>query len=171
MAKITIFGLAGTGTTSEGKILSEKIRYQFVSSGNIFREMAKEQGMNLNEFEEASNEDPKFDYELDNRMKKFGEESDNFVVESRLAWHFVPDSIQIQLTCDFETRIKRIANRDNLSFKEAKEFTEFREKKIFERYAKYYGINDFDDNKFDLVIDTTNTPVDDVVAKIVAILK
>src|SRR3989304_2879763 len=163
MAKITIFGLAGTGTTSAGKMLAGKLGYQFLSTGYIFRDMAKENGMTLNKFEEATNKNPKYDNQLDQRIKEFGEKNDNFVVESRLAWHFIPDSIKIKLECDFETRVKRVAARDKISFEEAREHTEFREKMIAERYRKYYGITDFTDEKFDLVIDTANIDVEAVV--------
>src|SRR3990167_6197859 len=166
MAKITIFGLAGTGTTSAGKILASKLGYQFVSSGNMFREMAKENEMTLNEFEEATNRDEKFDNELDQKIKEFGEKNDNFIVESRLAWHFIPESIKVKLICDFDERIKRVATRDKISFKEAREHNEFRDKKIAERYSKYYGIKNFDDKNFDLVIDTTSIAIPDVVGKI-----
>ncbi len=166
MAKITIFGLAGTGTTSAGKMLAEKLGYQFVSSGHMFRKMAEENGMSLNEFEELTNKDPKFDNELDEKIKEFGEKNNNFIVESRLAWHFIPDSLKVKLICDFDERIKRVATRDNLSFEEAREHNEFRDKKIAERYAKYYSIKDFSDDKFDLVIDTTTTSIQDVALKI-----
>lgn len=166
MAKITIFGLAGTGTTSAGKMLAEKLGYQFVSSGYMFRQMAEENKMTLNEFEEATNKDPKFDRELDQRIKEFGEKNDNFIIESRLAWHFIPDSIKIKLTCDLNERIKRVAEREKIPFAVAKEHNEFRDKKIAERYEKYYDIKDFNDDKFDLVIDTTTTSIEDVVQRI-----
>ena len=37
---ITIGGLAGSGTTTAAKVLSEKLNIPFISSGAIFREMA-----------------------------------------------------------------------------------------------------------------------------------
>ncbi|OGF69508.1 hypothetical protein A3H65_02910 [Candidatus Giovannonibacteria bacterium RIFCSPLOWO2_02_FULL_45_14] len=166
MAKITIFGLAGTGTTSAGKMLAGKLGYQFLSTGYIFRDMAKENGMTLNKFEEATNKNPKYDNQLDQRIKEFGEKNNNFIVESRLAWHFIPDSIKVKLVCDFGERIKRVATRDKISSKEAGEHNEFRDKKIAERYEKYYGIKDFNDDKFDLVIDTTATSIEGVVQRI-----
>ncbi|HBT81582.1 hypothetical protein A2757_02995 [Candidatus Giovannonibacteria bacterium RIFCSPHIGHO2_01_FULL_48_47] len=166
MAKITIFGLAGTGTSSVGKILAAKLGYTFLSSGMLFRKMAQENDMSLQDFEKLTNQDPQYDKKLDREIKNFGEKNDNFVVESRLAWHFIPDSIKIKLECDFETRVKRVAARDKISFEEAREHTEFREKMIAERYRKYYGITDFTDEKFDLVIDTANIDVEAVVGKI-----
>src|SRR3990167_1252605 len=111
MAKITIFGLAGTGTTSAGKMLAEKLGYQFVSSGNMFRDMANENGMTLNEFEEATNKDSKYDDALDQKIKEFGEKNDNFIIESPLAWHFTQGWKKVKLTCDFEGRIRGDAIR------------------------------------------------------------
>ena len=165
MAKITIFGAAGAGTTSAGKMLAEKLGYQFVSSGNMFRDMANENGMTLNEFEEATNKDSKYDDALDQKIKEFGEKNDNFIIESRLAWHFIPDSIKVKLTCDFDERIRRVSEREKIPSEVAKEHNEFRDKKIAERYEKYYGIKDFNDDKFDLVIDTTKTSIQDVTLK------
>ena len=171
MAKITIFGLAGTGTSSTGKMLAEKLGYTFMSSGNMFRKTAEENGRTLKEFEDLTSKDDKYDRELDRQMKEFGEANDNFIVESRLAWNFIPDSIKIKLTCDFNVRLERVAKRDEISFEEAKEHTEFREQKISERYSKYYGITDFNDEKFDLVIDNSNTSLAEVVEKIENFIK
>lgn len=47
---ITVGGLAGTGTTTTAELLSEKLDIPFVSSGSIFRAMAKEKGMSVLEF-------------------------------------------------------------------------------------------------------------------------
>ena len=44
---ITIGGLAGTGTTTAAKVLSEKLDVPFVSAGSIFRDMAKERGIDF----------------------------------------------------------------------------------------------------------------------------
>lgn len=171
MAKITIFGLAGTGKTSVGKILAQNHNYQFLSTGYIFREMAKENKMTLGEFEDLCKRENKFDLELDRRIKKFGKEHDNFVIESRLAWHFIPDSVKIKLDCDFNTRLQRVADRDGISLDSAKEHTVFREDAIFERYKNFYGIDDFSDKNFDFTVDTTNIPIPEVVQKIEEFLK
>ncbi len=41
---ITIGGLAGSGTTTAAKILSEKLHIPFLSAGEIFRQMAAREG-------------------------------------------------------------------------------------------------------------------------------
>ncbi len=156
--KITIFGLAGTGKTTAGKLLSESLGLTSKSSGNMFRELAVEKGMSVNELDKASIDNPEFDKWLDSQIEEYGKTHDDFVFESRLAWHFIPDSIKIRLYCDFDERVKRIAGRESKDIETAKKETNERESHIFERYEKYYNLQDIDSPKnFDLNINTTHT--------------
>jgi cytidylate kinase len=155
MAKITIFGLAGTGKSTTGKILKEKLGYEYISTGSIFRTMAENEGMSLNDFEQLSDTTDKYDKELDNKTKEYGENNDNFIFDSRLAWHFIPDSFKIKLDCDFDTRTVRIAEREIKDLDKVRDETIHREDLITKRYKNYYGIEDFSNDKnFDLVVDT-----------------
>lgn len=164
MAKITIFGLAGTGKSLTGKMLSEEIGYTYLSTGNIFRQMAADHGMSLNDFEALSNTTDVYDRELDEKTKLYGLDHDNFIFESRLAWYFIPDSFKIKLDCDFDTRTSRIASREAKDIKQVQEETSHREDLIRERYKKYYNIEDFtNDSNFDCIVDTKNNNPENVV--------
>jgi cytidylate kinase len=167
MAKITLFGLAGTGTSTTGKALASQLGYPFMSSGNLARQEAKELGMTIYERGEAAKKDPKYDMDLDKRVELYGKEHENLVFDSWLAWHFIPDSIKIKLTCDFNVRIARVARRDGTDLEDAKKLTLVREAGNAERYSRYYAISDFSsDDHFDLILDTTSTPVSEIVARI-----
>ncbi len=167
MVKISLFGLAGTGTSSVGKVLAEKRGYIFYSSGNIFREMASERGLDLYKFGKLCEKEPQIDMELDKRVEKFGKTNDDFIIDSRLAWHFIPDSIKIKLSCTDEIRIKRVSERDEISFIDAKKKTVEREISEKTRYYNYYKIKDYTDDKhFDLVIDTSDISIEEVSRKI-----
>lgn len=172
MAKITIFGLAGTGKGTTAKLLCKEIQYENISTGNLFREMAAEHGMNINEFDALANTDEKYDKELDNRTKSYGETHNNFVFESRLAWYFIPDSFKIKLECDFETRTTRIAEREHKPLTQVQEETNHREDMIFERYEKYYGVKNItNDSNFDFIVDTKVNNAEQVFQIILAELK
>lgn len=172
MAKITIFGLAGTGKSTAAKMLVENLGYEYISTGNIFRGYAKELGLTLNEFEVVAEKSDEYDKRLDNETEKFGKEKDNFVFESRLAWHFIPDSFKIKLDCNFDTRIQRVVNREQKSFEQVKAETIHREDLITKRYAQYYNIQDFSNDKnFDLVVDTEENNAEQVVEIILSELK
>lgn len=171
--KITIFGLAGTGKTTTGKIIAEKLGYEYMSTGNIFRQMATDQGLTLNEFEKLTESDEKYDRELDEvKVTEYGKNNDNFVLESRLAWHFVPDSIKIRLYCEANIRIQRVANRENKPFDQVEDETSSREESIYKRYKNLYGLADISNpNNFDLNIDTTHIGIDEVVNAVLEFVK
>lgn len=172
MAKITIFGLAGTGKTTAGKMLAEKLGCAYVSTGNIFRSYADEKGMTLNEFEELANKTDEYDRRLDTETAVYGKKNHNFVFESRLAWHFIPDSFKIVLVCPLEERVSRMAHREGKSFDKVFEETLQREELITKRYKNYYGIENFDNPKnFDFVVDTGPNNAEKVVEMILEELK
>lgn len=169
MAKITIFGLAGVGTSTVG---AERLGYEFVSSGGIFRKKAADIGLELHKLQALAEKDDKFDKELDREIEKFGKENDDFVVESRLAWFFIPDSIKIKLFCEFNERVRRVAERDKIPVAEARERVTVRENTDSLRYKNFYGINDInDDEHFDLIIDTSAITPQEIVNRIAAFMK
>lgn len=158
MAKITIFGLAGTGTTTVGKLLAARLNAPFMSSGAMFRAKAEELGLSLYEFVELCNKDDSYNKTLDQQVSDYGKANNHFVFESRLAWHFIPDSFKVKMVCDLDTRIKRVAGRDKEPFLEKKEKTLFREEAGKRQYEACYGITDFaPDSAFDLVLDSSKT--------------
>ncbi len=166
--KVTLFGLAGTGTSSTGKAVADKLGLEFLSTGNMFRAQAKELGLTINELDKLSLTDPVYDKMLDQKIADYGKNNDNFIIESRMAWFFVPDSIKIKLHCDFDTRLARVASRDNVSLDDARRLTLEREDAIFDRYARYYGVTDCQaDVNFDLVIENTNLPFSEVVDRVI----
>ncbi len=172
MAKITIFGLAGTGKTTAGKMLAEKIGYEYMSTGNIFRSYADELGIPLAKLEELANKTDEYDRKLDANTVEYGKTHDNFIFESRLAWHFIPDSFKVILVCDFDERVQRVANREQKPFEIVKTETVERENLIRSRYKQYYGIENFDDTKnFDFVVDTVPNNAEQVVEIIFEELK
>lgn len=172
MAKITIFGMAGTGKTSTGKEVAKRLGYEFFSGGDFMRDTAKSMGITLMELEELSKHEDKYDIERDKIIAEFGRTNDNFVVEARLAWHFIPDSFKICFLCDFNKRTERIAGREKKDVEVVREETRAREKSIYDRFEKYYGIKDFEDEKhFDMIIDTATMSLSEVIETIIKKLR
>lgn len=172
MAKITLFGLAGTGKTSAGKLVAEKLGYEFQSSGNMFRALAQEKGITLGEFEQLSKSDSQYDLALDKKVEEYGKTHEDFLFESRLAWYFIPDSFKIYFDCEFEERISRVAYREKKPLEQVRKETLDRESAIAERYEKYYGIKDVTNKAhFDLIIDTKVHNLEEVVSLILKTLQ
>lgn len=172
--KITIFGVEGTGTSSVGKMLAEMINYSFKSSGGIMRDMADKEGLTLEQFNtnrhkvvKESNDDSS-DREIDEYIKDFGVKNDNFIFESRLAWYLIPDSFKIKLVCDEEISAERVANREGINQEESKKNNKRRSMENKEVYEFMYKDINYppEDEVFDLVIDTSNISIDEVINNI-----
>lgn len=170
--KITISGIGGVGKGTTSKLLGEKLDFSVLSAGDFFRKKASELGMTVYEFDEFVKKNPEYDKKLDLMQKKFGEENNNFILESRLGWFFVQDSIKIKLVCEENERIKRIGLREEENFEKIKIKEEKRLDSIKKRYKDLYQIDNFQaDENFDLIVDTTKTLPEKVVEKIINFIK
>lgn len=95
--RITLSGFAGSGKSTVGKILCDKLDYKFVSVGDSSREIAKERGLTINEFQEECKKDPKLDDLIDNKFTQLCNESNNIVADYRLGFHFIKNAFHVLL--------------------------------------------------------------------------
>ena len=170
---ITITGNLGSGKSTVCKELA-KIDYQIISTGTIFREIAKERGLSVIELNEEVNKEiaaGKHDIDdmIDNRSKKLGDELDNAVFDSRLAWNFVTESFKVFLMVDINEAANRVFNdnRDTetyASVQECKKALLDRQLLEQDRFAQLYGIDYYNMNNYNLVLETTNASPE-VIAK------
>lgn len=159
---ITIAGLAGTGKSALCKAIQAELGWKKYSAGDLLRQMAAERGMTINEIDEAARHDSSIDHALDDRTTALGQNEQDFVIDGRLAWKFIPHSFKIFMTCDEEIRLSRVAHRDGISIETARERTKHREEAITDRYKTHYNIDNFLDPKnFDLCLDTTSMSVEE----------
>lgn len=164
---ITITGNLGSGKSSVAKILNER-EYEYSSTGNIFRQLAMENGLSVEEFNKKVNEaaksgDHSVDKMIDDTTTKIGEERDNVVFDSRLAWHFAPKSFKVFIITDIDEASRRVfhdslrANSESYESQEAcKKALINRQKLETVRYQEVYHIDYYDMSNYNLVIDSTN---------------
>ena len=168
---ITIGGLAGSGTTTSANVLSEKLNIPFLSTGSVFREMAKEYDMSLLEFSSFAEDNTEIDKEIDKRQVKIAEESENLIVEGRLSAHFIDADLKIWMYAPFETRVKRICEREDKTFDTAKYEIEKREESEAQRYLDIYDININNYEIYDLMLNTDKFSPEDLANIIIKTLK
>lgn len=173
---ITISGSAGSGKSSVATLLARKLGYTHYSAGDIRRSMAKEMGLTLKEFNQLGETEAFTDTKVDDYQRNLGKTEDNFIIDGRLGFHFIPHSIKIFLDADIRTRAERIFNqhRDGENFKtvdEAMEEIRKREKSDILRYQKYYGLNHFEVQHYDFVIDTSKKTAEETAEYIIELLK
>jgi cytidylate kinase len=169
---ITISGLHGTGKTSVAKRIAEEFGLRIVSVGSLFRSLAKERSLTLEEFSKIAEHDTKIDRMLDGRLKEEAEKGDA-VLDGQLSGWMAGDKadLRILLTAAPETRYQRIADRDSISLEQATRQTCAREKSERTRYRKLYGINIADLSVYDLILNTGKYDLEGVVAVLVSAIR
>jgi len=165
---ITISGALGSGKSTVGTLLAGALRYEKMSTGSMMRELAAKRGMTIVEFNALCEKDPTIDKELDDYVAQIGRTRDKLVIDSRLAFFFIPTSFKVKLNVDMGEAARRIfadssrtTERSYASVADAEKDIRYRRGQEVERFKGLYHVNIDDDTLFDLVIDTTHlTPVE-----------
>lgn len=181
---VTLTGKPGSGKSTIGKRLAEALGFKRYYMGGLRRKMAKDRGMTLAEFNRLGESEDFTDREVDKAVTTLGTTEDNFVIESRTAYHFIPHGIHIFLDVEPREGARRIfghlkddpdnsRNEDtNLgSVEDVLRSNSERMESDRMRYRKYYHLDVFDPQNFHLVIDTTHLTPDQVFAKIIGFLQ
>lgn len=170
---ITISGLPGSGTSTTTCLLSEKTGMKIVSTGEIFRKMAKENQLSLEEFGKVAEKNEEIDKGLDSRI--IDEAEKGRILEGRLTGHMLHRSgrkaFKVWLKADRDTRIKRISDRENEPVEDVRDKVIHREHSERKRYKKYYDITLHNTSIYDMVLDTKKYSPEEIVEKIMEGLK
>ena len=157
---VTLSGDIGGGKSSVARILNEKLGFQLISAGGIQREIAASMGLTTLQLNEWSAKDRSVDDKIDSHTKWLGETSNHIIVDSRLAWHFIPAAYKVFLSVDPLVGAERVfeASRSDEfhgSLAEALENNLARTRLEAARYRTLYGIELRDYRNYDLVVDTS----------------
>jgi len=173
---LTISGLHGTGKSTIGKLIAENLGIQYYSTGQVFRDLAQEMNMTLEEFTEYVEKNPEIDEKLDEKIIKMAQKG-NIIIDSQLSGYILKSiaDFKILLLCPLEIRVKRMAERDNTPYEEKLKETKLREESELERFIYLYNIDLSDhkeiENLYDLIINTENLSVEKIVEKILLTLE
>ena len=177
---ITIAGKLGSGKSSTAKKVAQMLGYAHASTGDFMRAMAQERGISLDELSKIAESDDSIDIALDDHNRDIGKK-ENIVLDSRLGFHFVPQSFKVFLELDPLVAAERILNDAKVNpmrhketiggFNTAEQIAESITKRLQserKRYQELYGIEDQTDPKnFDLVINTKEIPLEQVCKKVI----
>ena len=172
---LTISGLHGTGKSTIGKLIANKLGIRYYSTGQAFRDLAVELNMTLEEFTEYAEQNPDIDKKLDDKIIEIAKNG-NVIIDSQLSAYILKSiaDFKILLTCPLEIRVKRMAERDNVSYNEKLKETKIREESEVKRFKMLYNIDLNDqveiEKIYNLILDIKNLTVEEVLKKILSTL-
>ncbi len=158
---LSLTGNLGSGKSSLGKELTAR-GFEIISSGDIFRSLAAERNISIVEMNKIAETDKSIDKMVDDRTIALGKTKDNTIFDSRMGWHFVPNSFKVFLMVDLQEAGNRVYH-DSLRKAETYQDADAAIKALYERqslekerYEELYGVNYYDLNNYNLVIDSTH---------------
>ncbi|MFB6229178.1 MAG: (d)CMP kinase [Halobacteriales archaeon] len=152
---VTVSGPPGCGATTLCDRLSEAMDCPYVSGGQVFRELAADRDISLNQLTAKAEESDEIDRAIDGRLRsiaeKWGAANKAFILESRLAGWVAGNRADMRIWLDApeEIREERIRDREETIW-------EMRVREVSEagRYESYYEINIENREFYDLQLNT-----------------
>ena len=162
---IVVSGPPAIGKTTVAKGLAKEFNLNYLSGGDILKELACEQGFSSSgddwwdtedgmKFLNQRKENPEFDKKVDEKLIKLFEKGDVVITSYTLPW-LIDSGIKLWLSGTIENSAKRMQNRDNMEESSAFEVVNkrFNENKLI--YKNLYNFEFGDDlSVFDKIIQT-----------------
>lgn len=174
---ITLAGQPGSGKSVTSKGVAATLGYDHFSSGDLFRHIGSELGLDVLHTNLLAEYQKGIDELVDERLRQIGVTQDKLVIDSRTAWHWIPQSFKVFLDLDLEIAANRIiANTDPERRasehipEDPKAYAQVLQERLdseARRYKKLYDINPYDKANYDMVVDTGVNTVEEVVGRIV----
>ncbi len=162
ISKITLTGDLGSGKSTVSKILCERTGFEYISTGRVQRQLAQELGLDTLEMNRRADTDPSIDQRIDGIFVALGEDPKGYIVDSRMAWFFLPNSYKVFLQTDVHLAVQRILNDPDRSSEQYESVEEAVHKILARkasenaRFLAKYGADCSNLDNFDLVIDTAD---------------
>jgi CMP/dCMP kinase len=163
---ITVAGMPGAGKSTLAKKIAVELHLKHYYMGQIMRDAAGKKGMDILSYLKFLESHPEEERNHDAFIEEKGKTEDNFIIEGRVAYHFIPQSIKLFLEVDPKVGAERIFNdiktnpkrneKNYQSVKEVEIYLEGIQETCNKRYQSLYSINPFDSSQFDIVVDTTD---------------
>lgn len=167
---ISISGDLGSGKSVLATGLVETFAADRYSTGMVQRKIADQMGITTLELNKRAETDKSIDDRIDSVFRNLEKTPKNLIVDSRMAFHFLPMSFRIKLEVDPQIAVMRIKGDTSRvgegpynSIEEVQDAIAARKASERARFKTYYNVDIADHAGYDLVINTTDCPVGDVV--------
>jgi CMP/dCMP kinase len=171
---VALSGELGSGKSEVSSRLARALGARRVSTGEAQRSIAHQRGISTLELNRLAEIDQTIDDEIDGVFRSLASTPDPLVVDSRLAWHFLPRSYKVHLVVDPRTGASRVLNRTRTNAEHyesldlALEGMAHRVESERRRFLELYGVDIFRLSNYDLVVDTTQASPEEVTDAVLA---
>lgn len=156
---ISISGYPCSGKSTIIEILKNKYGFDVISGGKMYRDEAAKRNLTVLGLNELAKVDRSVDIALDKTLHEEGvkNKGKKVIFDSRLAWHFVPQSFKVFVAISDKELGKRLYNSDRpieekcTSEEEAMKAALYRRELEKERYKELYNLDLFDMNNYDYI--------------------
>src|ERR1043166_4257355 len=97
---ITLAGSPGSGKSSTARAVAAALGFQHFSSGDIFRQLAADRGESIEGMNISAEAQRDIDLQVDRLLQEKYLGEDKLVIDSRMAWHWMPASFKVFLMLD-----------------------------------------------------------------------
>jgi cytidylate kinase len=173
---VVISGWPAVGKTTIASKLGEEFDLTMYNGGDILKLLASESGYSTErddwwdtaeakKFMAQRKTDPSFDKRVDKKLGEIVKKGGAVITSYTLPWLVTDNSIiKLWLRGSQENRAKRMANRDSISFSEAKKIVKQRDEENSRIYFKLYKFRFGEDlTVFDYVLNTDKLPLDSLI--------
>ncbi len=170
---ICISGMAGTGKSTLAKKLAQKYGLKYYSGGDALKALAIEEGCSASNngwwespeglaFLRQREKDPQFDKAVDDKLLEYAQQGNVLLDSWTMPW-LLKTGFKIWLLASIEKRAERVAERDNITVKDALRILKEKEARTKAIYQKLYGFTLGEDYApFNMVLDTDNLNAEEV---------
>ena len=163
---ITLSGKPGSGKSSTADKVAELLSYTRHSSGDMIRSVLAKNKMTLEEYNNQAETNHSLDRQVDDELRDLREKND-IIVDSRLGFYWIPESFKVYLDLDLDIATARIfkdtvtnqarssVGTNSSSLSEVSRQVKERMLGEQDRFRKLYGVDPYDKNHFDLIVDTS----------------
>ena len=173
---VCINGDLGSGKSSAISKLSERLSWRVFSTGAAQRQLAREMGITTLELNKISESDRSIDDKIDSVFADLAKSEEDLIVDSRMAWHFLPTGKKIRLVCHPSTSGRRVYYDTDRSAEKydtveaATADVQFRRASEKLRFKTFYDVDVEYLQNYDAVIQTDLHVLGDVVDKIQSVI-
>ena len=173
---VVISGWPAVGKTTIAAKLAEEFGLVLYNGGDILKMLAAEKGYSTasedwwdtaeaKKFMRERKSDPSFDKKVDKKLSELVKKGGAVITSYTLPWLVKEESvIKLWLRGSTENRARRMANRDSISFAEAKKIITLRDNENKKIYRRLYGFSFGEDlTVFDYMLNTDRLPLDPLI--------